>query len=281
MLLFLTTVLVSFAAPRVIAIGDLHADPSATEAVLRMTKLMDEDGHWIGGDAVLIQTGDVTDKGPSSRGVITILSRLQTEARQAGGDIIAVLGNHEVMNLVGDWRGVRPADIAEFDAPETRMRDLRPAGVMGQWIQASRMVVFFGGTVYVHGGVSAAMAKHGRVALSEVGASHLGLSAAAPFFGAEGPMWYRGYFLDDEASACANVRIALARLGAHRMVMGHTTQRSGRITTRCEGAIVGIDTGISGYAGHHYAAFELINGNSRAIYPSETLELPDPKNRAN
>jgi len=280
MLLFLMTLWAAVAAPRVIAIGDIHADPEAAKATLKMAKLIDDTGRWTGGDAVLIQTGDVTDKGPSSRQVITLLTRLRAEAREAGGDVIAVLGNHEVMNLVGDWRGVRPADLGEYDAPATRMADLRPRGVMGQWIHSAHMVVFHEDTIYVHGGVSAEMASMGRTHLSSIQAKHVGVGAMKALFGEGGPMWYRGYLLADEKTACEEAKRALSQLQASRMVMGHTTQRDGKIRTRCGGAIVAIDTGISAYAGHNFSAFELINGDARAIYPGQTVDLPDPKKSA-
>lgn len=277
MLFFLFQIWSAIAGPRVVAIGDLHADPEATKAVLKMTELIDDQGAWVGHDAVLIQTGDVTDKGPSSRGVIRLLSQLQKEARLAGGDVIGVLGNHEVMNLIGDWRGVQPQDVAEYGARETRMADLRPRGEMGQWIQAARMVVFHGDTVYVHGGVKSEIAEYGREELQKIQAKHVGSKQFTPLFGVNGPLWYRGYLQNDEPTACVELEKALKHLGAVRMVMGHTTQKTGRITTRCEGAIVAIDTGISAYAGNHFSAFELINGDGRAIYPNETVDLPDPK----
>ena len=132
MLLFLMTLWAAVAAPRVIAIGDIHADPEAARATLKMAKLIDDTGRWTGGDAVLIQTGDVTDKGPSSRQVITLLTRLRAEAREVGGDVIAVLGNHEVMNLVGDWRGVRPTDLGEYDAP-AKIRSTYTAASAQRW----------------------------------------------------------------------------------------------------------------------------------------------------
>jgi hypothetical protein len=277
MLFFLISLWTAVAAPRVIAIGDIHADPEAATATLKMANLIDESGHWSGGNAILIQTGDVTDKGPSSRGVITLFTQLQKEARAAGGDVIAVLGNHEVMNIVGDWRGVREKDLADYDAPATRMADLRPRGVMGQWIHSAHMVVFHEDTVFVHGGVSAQVASIGREQLATIQAKHVGQSAMRALFDSDGPMWYRGYLLADEEAACTEIKQALAQLKARRMVMGHTTQEDGKIKTRCDGAIVGIDTGISAYAGHNFAALELINGDARAIYPGQTIDLPDPK----
>ena len=146
----------------------------------------------------------------------------------------------------------------------------------GQWIHDARMVVFREDTVFVHGGVSAEMASLGRTTLGEIQAKHVGVASHKAVFGSYGPMWYRGYLLSDEETACAEVKQALAKLEARRMVMGHTTQRDGKIRTRCDGAIVAIDTGISAYAGHNFSAFELIwrcTGN----LPGQTVDLPDPK----
>jgi hypothetical protein len=279
MLTFFALLTSAWASPRVVAIGDLHADEAATKVVLKMAELIDDKGRWVGGTDVLIQTGDVTDKGPSSRDVIVLLSRLQSEARLAGGDILGVVGNHEVMNLVGDWRGVTPADLGQYDAPETRMRDLRPQGVMGQWIHSSHLVVFFDNTVFVHGGVSPQIASLGQQALSLVQAKHLGQSSMSALFDVQGPMWHRDYVLAPDDTACPALAMALNSLNMTRMVVGHTTQHSGRIASRCDGALIAIDTGISAYAGNHYTALELNNGKARAIYPHETQDLPNPKLR--
>ena len=61
------------------------------------------------------------------------------------------------------------------------------------------------------------------------------------------------------------------------MVMGHTTQKDGKIRTRCDGAIVAIDTGISAYAGHNFSAFELINGDAQPITPVKPSICQTPK----
>ena len=33
----------------------------------------------------------------------TLLMRLEREAKASGGQLVTLLGNHEVMNLIGDW----------------------------------------------------------------------------------------------------------------------------------------------------------------------------------
>ena len=37
-----------------------------------------------------------------------------------------------------------------------------------------------------------------------------------------GPVWYRGWALDDEEKVCAQIESVLARTGTRRMIMGHT-----------------------------------------------------------
>jgi hypothetical protein len=119
-LAWLATVLVlaipATAAPlhRIVAVGDLHGDFSAWRDILRSARLVDDNGHWIGGDTVLIQTGDAVDRGPNSLEIIEDLMRLQKEAARAHGQLIPMVGNHEAMNLIGDLRYVSAADYSAY-----------------------------------------------------------------------------------------------------------------------------------------------------------------------
>lgn len=112
----------AFANPRIVAVGDLHGDHAAFVAILRAARLIDERGHWAGGDAVLVQTGDVTDRGPDSLRIIRDLIRLQQEAPRAGGRVVALIGNHEAMNVTGDLRYVHPGEYASFADRDSRRR---------------------------------------------------------------------------------------------------------------------------------------------------------------
>ena len=260
---------------RLVAVGDLHADLEDALAVLRLAGLVDAAGHWSGGTAVLVQTGDITDRGPDSKELIELMMRLEGEAAAAGGSVHALLGNHEAMNLQGDWRYVSPADIADFGSKEARRAALQAGTPLGDWLRSRDAVVQIGDTIFCHGGVSARWAPVGASGLSEAVHAALGGGEAA-VLGPEGPLWYRTYLLADEPVACEELGRALAAMGARRMVVGHTTQESGRVASRCGGALLGIDTGISSHYGDHYAAIELIAGDAHAIYPTGISDLPDP-----
>lgn len=41
---------------RIVALGDLHGDLPNTLAILKFSNIIDEDHHWIGGDAIFVQT---------------------------------------------------------------------------------------------------------------------------------------------------------------------------------------------------------------------------------
>jgi len=114
------------AAPlhRIVAIGDLHGDFSAWRDILRAASLVDEDGRWTGGETILVQAGDAVDRGPSSLKIIQDLMRLQKEAARAHGQLIAMVGNHEAMNLTGDLRYISAADYAGYaDSRSASRRD--------------------------------------------------------------------------------------------------------------------------------------------------------------
>lgn len=99
---------------RVVAVGDVHGSYDGLVAVLRMSGLVDEKTRWSGGKAHLVQVGDILDRGKDTRGVLDLLMRLQKEASKAGGRAHVLLGNHEVMNMMGDLRYVNPEEYAQF-----------------------------------------------------------------------------------------------------------------------------------------------------------------------
>ncbi|MCA9658976.1 MAG: calcineurin, partial [Myxococcales bacterium] len=50
-------------AKRIVALGDVHGDLEATRHALRIAGAIDGDDRWIGGDLVVVQTGDQLDRG--------------------------------------------------------------------------------------------------------------------------------------------------------------------------------------------------------------------------
>ena len=107
---------------RIVAVGDLHGDFSAWRDIARAAQLVDTRGRWIGRDTIVVQTGDVVDRGPDSLDIIRDLVRLQREAVRAHGQVIVLVGNHEAMNLTGDLRYVSAGDYAAFADSRSALR---------------------------------------------------------------------------------------------------------------------------------------------------------------
>jgi hypothetical protein len=102
------------AAARVVAVGDVHGSYEGLVGILVEAGLVDAEQRWVGGDATLVQTGDLLDRGVRVRRVLDLLIRLQGEAAAAGGRVVVLVGNHEGMNLLGILRDVNSTVYETF-----------------------------------------------------------------------------------------------------------------------------------------------------------------------
>src|SRR6478735_10567860 len=99
---------------RVVAFGDVHGAFPELQQLLRDAQVIDAQGHWAAGASHVVSLGDLLDRGPGARQVMDLLMQLQDESRAAGGQLHVLLGNHEVMNLLGDLRYVSAEEYASF-----------------------------------------------------------------------------------------------------------------------------------------------------------------------
>ncbi|MCC6553637.1 MAG: metallophosphoesterase [Polyangiaceae bacterium] len=291
------------AAPRIVAIGDLHGDLRATRAVLRLAGAIDEGGHWAGGQLVVVQTGDEIDRGDHDREIVDLFDRLADEARAAGGAVHALNGNHEIMNVQGDLRYVTEGGFKEFEGstfadptspvlgriPErarARAAAFMPGAPYARKLSGRRIVLMVGDTVFAHAGVLPSHVRYGlgrlnREAQAWMSGSTLGASgrpsapyapnpgsAASPpaiLTAEDSPVWTRRYGAADlGADDCEVLGRALAAVSAKRMVVGHTVQKGG-ITPACEGRVWRIDVGMSAYYAGHPEALEIAGDSVRAL----------------
>lgn len=114
----------SQASQRIVAVGDLHGDFDAWRQVALNARIIDSRNRWAGGSSILVQLGDIVDRGPDSLKIISHLMKLQREAARAGGRVVVLVGNHEAMNMTGDLRYVSPGEYAAFaNADSARLRE--------------------------------------------------------------------------------------------------------------------------------------------------------------
>jgi Calcineurin-like phosphoesterase len=109
-------------APLLVAIADVHGDFDDFCSILQRAGLIDEQRHWTGGNATFLQLGDLIDRGPKPRQVLDLMLSLDEQSAKAGGHVVALLGNHEMMNLMGDLRYVSAGNYGSFVDSESESR---------------------------------------------------------------------------------------------------------------------------------------------------------------
>lgn len=233
--------------------------------MLRLAGAIDAKDAWIGGKLVIVQTGDAIDRADDDRAVLDLLERLKGEAAKAGGEVVAMSGNHEIMNASFDFRYVTPPAFATFadvkpkndgvaaallhvEAPARgRAAAFAPGGPYAAML-ASRPVIYRAGdTMFVHGGILPKHVSYGIERLNgETRAWLVGERSEPPpmLTQEDGPIWTRIYSAAPGREECATLAETLGKLGAKRMVMGHTVQRNG-INPACDDKAWRIDVGMS------------------------------------
>ena len=87
---------------RLVCVGDVHGDFKALEEFLTIGGVYDpKEGKWIGGNTILVQCGDVLDRGSEELVCFELLTKLSRQAPQDGGHVILLYGNHEALNCQG------------------------------------------------------------------------------------------------------------------------------------------------------------------------------------
>ncbi|MEW5317299.1 MAG: hypothetical protein WDW38_008610 [Sanguina aurantia] len=160
------------ATGRIVAVGDLHGDLDKAISALKLAQCIAVSGEgvvsWIGGDTTLVQLGDVLDRGDVEIGIINLLRFLDVEARKTKGAVYMLNGNHESLNVCGDFRYVTPGAFAESamyaGLSEDDLKDwelvarvryalYRPGGDLAKELAKNPTVLVVNDTVFAHGGL--------------------------------------------------------------------------------------------------------------------------------
>lgn len=264
------------APDRLVAIGDLHGDLDAALRALRLAGAIDEKNAWVGGNLVLVQTGDQIDRGDDDRKIVDLFERLKVDAKNAGGEVLALVGNHEIMNAQLDFRYVTAGAFSTFDdlltggTLSSRLAEIEerargrasaflPGGRYASLLAERPLIMKVGQSIFVHGGVLPKHVRYGVDRINDEVRDWLKASRAecpAVVSSEDGPVWTRMYSAAPGQEECVILQDALTKLGAKRMVVGHTVQRAG-ISAACDNHVWRIDTGLSKFYGGKLEVLEI------------------------
>jgi len=247
---------------KIVVIGDIHADYETLLEVLKKSGVINDKLEWSGGKTYLVMIGDLVDgkaridnwTGDSDLKVIDYLSKLMKQAKRKGGDVIVLLGNHEFMNIRGNFSYSGDRGIKEMGGELKRLKyfnnQFRTFG------QKCFLAVNIGGWIFSHAGIPPEISKKYPIVklnsmLRKFFLQEMSLYEENVFFdiisGDNGILTTREFGTNNVN--CKRLSATLGNLHANHMVIGHTVQD--KVNDICNKKLWRVDVGLSRAFGNH------------------------------
>lgn len=272
-----------FRAPSsVFVIPDVHGDIYGFVSALKMANAINEDYDWTGGNLTIVQLGDIFDRGGDTLQIIKFTLKLQKQALEVGGCYIQLMGNHEMMNLIHDFRYASEKETSKFGGEEQRKKALEPNHFVGKFLRNLRAAVTVehddASTLFVHAGLTPDILKIHSNSLDVLNAfvqdtmeTLTGPKLSRKIFADrvkfstladDGPLWSR-YFArrapdTDTGHICKKLQETLDIVGVDRMIVGHTVQEELSPSFKCGEKLILADIGLSKFYGSGRALIKIL-----------------------
>ena len=148
---------------RIVAFGDIHGDFDTLVKLLTKAYIINNKLEWIAGNTYLVQTGDITDS--KNRGgiwsanqekkVINFLINLSEKAKKYRGKVILLIGNHEIMNILGIFTYSSNKDIKISGGTKERIKYFSiPNGeFIKSYANKAYIICKIGDWIFCHAGI--------------------------------------------------------------------------------------------------------------------------------
>ena len=150
---------------RIVVIGDIHGDIGILCSCLYLANIMNHKFEWIAqpADTIVVQMGDQVDSLSRDTNqpwekiddmtLLQFTDRLDEIARKKGGRFISLLGNHEVMNVLGQFDYVSPLSMQKAGGVQGRRERFQPGGSCAKILAKRNVVQKIGGLLFCHAGL--------------------------------------------------------------------------------------------------------------------------------
>ena len=248
---------------RIIVIGDLHADYSKTKDIFIKLKLIDNENNWIAKpkNTKVVQLGDQLDGGgrgfKESSGeleLIKFMDDIHIKASNVGGGVYSLIGNHEIMNMLGDFTYASKSDIKQQGGELSRKKIFSQGSDIFNKMSCSRNVVLkIGSFLFAHAGVLPQHIDESEKHLFIKNINKLmrlflqgekkpyDVDISKYFLDKTGIIWNREY--GHQNPSCSKVDYVTKMLNVGHMIVGHTIQDN--INSKCDDKLWRVDVGIS------------------------------------
>jgi hypothetical protein len=242
---------------KALVLADIEGDFKAFKRLLIKNRVINSRYKWVFDDGHLVVVGDCFDRGEQVTECLWLIYSLEEQAQIEGGHVHFILGNHEIMNLNGDWRYIHPKYASSTKIPYTALYNGNSE--LWNWICTKNIIEKIGDTLYVHGGISNELLKL-NLSVTEINniarpnytkASELFIdSVLNTIFNTDNsPFWYRGYYKNEATEELIDA--TLKHFGVTTIVTGHTIVN--KVTSYFNHKLINIDT-------------DHASGNSEALF---------------
>lgn len=243
---------------KIIAIGDIHGDIESLKLILRHANLINENDEWIAENVLLVQVGDVLDRGIYGPLIYNYLFKLQKEAPLKKSKVLLIMGNHEQLNMCGYFNYVNQKEVEIFFKNNFNYRLFHFVSTAGEYFKKLirlPVIAKVNDILFVHAGISkqiSSLSLHTirlktRLQIENM-CKILSYDKSRDYVNREGVLWYDHVSRTapyDEKQACAILSHVFNKYKAKHLVVGHTKQMTHEISTYCNGGLFLIDTGMS------------------------------------
>jgi hypothetical protein len=263
---------------RIIVIGDIHGDMKMLIKCLKIAKLIDKKLNWVGGETVVVQVGDQIDScrfngvdncndmeqsedEADDIKILYFMTELHNKAQKEGGAVYSLLGNHELMNVMGDMSYVSQNNIKSFEnyngkymnGIDGRKHAFKPGNELANFLACTRkMALIIGSNLFVHAGVVPEMVRKYNIDdMNKLLTLFLFDEIKQPDVFADlflssksSPLWNRMFGF--KINNCIEVLQPLKEIyNVNRIYVGHTPQLKDGINGQCDNSIWQTDIGMS------------------------------------
>lgn len=265
------------AVRRIVVLGDIHGDLEVVIKLLKIAKVIDDCINWIGEDTVIVQVGDQIDRcryngvpcdqinynEGNDLKILYFFTKLHKKASKCGGAVYSLMGNHELMNVLGDMRYVSLDGLNEFKSftdynsnvkieEYTRKQAFKPGNMVSNFLACTRKAaLIIGSNLFVHAGILPDIArKYNITKLNNILSLYLWNMIHENeyndiLFDPNSPFWTRKYKSNVTPIECKELLSLNDIYKVGKIYVGHTPNINQGISSICDNKIWLTDYGVS------------------------------------